>query len=62
VANMIAMVANFRARARARARTRTRTRTGITGTAQLHSEGGRVLNKHNTTTGRFRLRARLRFG
>jgi hypothetical protein len=54
------MVANFRARARARARTRTR--TGITGTAQLHSEGGRVLNKHNTTTGRFRLRARLRFG
>jgi hypothetical protein len=39
---MIAIVANFRARARARARTRTRTRTrtGITGTAQLHSEGG----------------------
>ena len=55
---MIAIVANFRARARARARAR----TGITGTAQLHSEVGRVLNKHNTTTDRFRLRARLRFG
>jgi hypothetical protein len=53
---MIAIVANFRARARAR------TRTGITGTAQLHSEVGHVLHKHNTTTGRFRLRARLRFG
>ena len=60
MANMIAIVANFRARARARASARTR--TGITGTAQLHSEVGRVLNKHNTTTGRFRLRARLRFG
>jgi hypothetical protein len=73
MANMIAIRAHFRARfrfrarARARARTRTRTRARararapITESVQLHSEVGRGLNEHNSTTGCFRLRARARF-
>ena len=61
MANMIAIRAHFRARFRFRARARARARAPITESVQLHSEVGRVLNEHNSTTGCFRLRARAPF-